>query len=245
VDNGEFFPPVPILLYHRVAAAGPAVSARFRVAPAVLDEQLAYLAAEGYHGVTLDEWEAVRRGEISAERAVLLTFDDAYADFGEHAWPILRRHGFPATVFVVADRVGRTNDWDRGAVDLVPLLDWDALAELSREGVCIGAHTLSHPVLTELPPHGVVREIRGSIVALEDRLQIRIGSFAYPYGVSDQAVRAAAWACGVRVAVVHEQDERAASFSDDPLALPRLEVHGSHDLAGFIHQLRRGGAARL
>jgi peptidoglycan/xylan/chitin deacetylase (PgdA/CDA1 family) len=98
------------------------------------DRQMRHLV-ERYHPVSADEVLAAARGARSLpHRAVLVTFDDAYRDFGEIAWPILRRHGVPATVFVPTaypDHPEREFWWDRlyraastsrcAALDVAPL----------------------------------------------------------------------------------------------------------------------------
>jgi peptidoglycan/xylan/chitin deacetylase (PgdA/CDA1 family) len=92
-----------VLTYHRVMECGPDVAADpslISATPAVFERQMQYLARR-YRPVSAAEAVAAVRGEsILPDRAVLVTFDDAYRDFGEIAWPIMRRQGVPATVFV-------------------------------------------------------------------------------------------------------------------------------------------------
>src|SRR5438477_279294 len=80
-------------------------------------------------------------------RAVLITFDDGYQDFADEAFPLLERHGFPATVFVVTDAAERTSRWDAAYGQAAPLMGWDEIRELSRRGVEFGSHTQTHPAL--------------------------------------------------------------------------------------------------
>src|SRR4026208_1364725 len=92
-------------------------------------------------------------------RCVLVTFDDGCADFLERAQPLLAQYGFTATLFVVTDRVGATNSWDAAYGDVVELLDWDALRELTAAGVASGSAVAKGPHLTspstpEVPLHG-------------------------------------------------------------------------------------------
>src|SRR5512138_1997070 len=92
-----------VLTYHRVADphATPWLNpALVSALPAVFEQQMAYVSRR-YAAVSLEEVidAAVRRIRLP-RRAVLITFDDAYRDFGEIAWPILRRHRLPATLFV-------------------------------------------------------------------------------------------------------------------------------------------------
>jgi peptidoglycan/xylan/chitin deacetylase (PgdA/CDA1 family) len=108
-----------VLTYHRVleppdvATTDPSL---ISATPAVFDRQMGYLAAH-YRAVSAEEvLEAARTGRSLPERAVMVTFDDGCRDFGEIAWPILRRHGIPATVFVSTafpDHPEREFWWDR------------------------------------------------------------------------------------------------------------------------------------
>jgi peptidoglycan/xylan/chitin deacetylase (PgdA/CDA1 family) len=108
-----------VLTYHRVLEpthVATTDSSLISATPADFDRQMGYLAAY-YRAVSAEEvLDAARSGRSLPERAVLVTFDDAYRDFGEIAWPILRRHGIPATVFVPTafpDHPEREFWWDR------------------------------------------------------------------------------------------------------------------------------------
>jgi peptidoglycan/xylan/chitin deacetylase (PgdA/CDA1 family) len=111
-------PRLRVLTYHRVLdpaglASDPALVS---ATPAGFDVQMAHLARR-YRPVCAQTVLAAVRGHGRLpERAVLVTFDDAYRDFGQIAWPIMKRHGIPATVFVPTgfpDRPDREFWWDR------------------------------------------------------------------------------------------------------------------------------------
>ena len=225
----------PILMYHSVAPDGPAALARYRLHPDRFEEQLRLLRDEGFRTAPLREVEAALRARRPlAGRTVTLTFDDGFGDFAEHAWPLLQAFGFTATVFVVTDRVGASNTWDAAFGEL-PLLDWEALRALARDGVEIGSHTCSHPRLTTLGVVEATLELARSRAALVERLGLRDVPLAYPYGDVDGAVRVLAGGCGYACAVTVEH--RTAELVDDPLALPRLEVTGSESLEDFARSL--------
>src|SRR5262245_5513049 len=82
--------------------------------------------------------------------SIALTFDDGFLNFYEHALPILGRHKFAATLFVVAGRCGLDNRWPGSAdsVPTVPLMSWKNVRDAAEQGVTIGSHTLQHPDLT-------------------------------------------------------------------------------------------------
>ncbi len=115
--------------------------------------------------------------------AVAVTFDDAYANFAAHAWPLLAERGIPATLFVpVGFLDGSCPAPIRGTGHLPPI-PWSELRELAAAGLAIGSHTWSHPDLTRLPDAQVRDELRRSRAALEERLGVPVTSFCYPRGL--------------------------------------------------------------
>lgn len=222
---------LPILMYHRVTDTPPARLARYSTSPGDFAAQLAFLRQAGYESATLGEWaDAALASHPLAGRRVLITFDDGYRDFATHALPLLREHGFGAVLFVVADRVGGTADWETGA-DRAPLLDWDELAALRDEGIALGSHSLAHPRLAALPPEAAVSELASSRAVLTERLGVPIEALAYPYGDVDAPTAHLAGGCGYVYGFTCEG--RRAALVDDLLALPRLEVVGAIGLERF------------
>ncbi len=177
---------LPILTYHSLDDSSSPIS----IAPARFRSQMEYLRAMGWRTRRLNELLAGRaRGEWDA-RTLVLTFDDGYQNFFEHALPILNECGFTATVFLVSDFVGRTNDW-RGQPRWVPrlrLMDWANSKRIVEAGMEIGAHSCTHPHLTRLPLAEAEREIAESQQAIENQLGCAVVSFAYPYGESSLAL---------------------------------------------------------
>jgi peptidoglycan/xylan/chitin deacetylase (PgdA/CDA1 family) len=214
---------LPILMYHRIAPGGADALGRYRLAPERFAEQLRSLRAAGFRSVGFEEVGRALRGRRPLPgRAVALTFDDGCRDFLTDAWPLLREHGFGATLFVVTDRVGGTNAWDASYGAPVELLDWDELRRLARAGVEIGSHTATHPQLTALSTEDVAREAARSRAAIIRELGAEPVAIAYPYGDVDAGVRRIAGGVGYAYGLTTEP--RRASLLDDPLGLPRIEV---------------------
>ena len=158
------------------------------------------------------------------ERTVVLTFDDGYSDFYFSAAPVLRRLKLPATIFVPTGLCGGANrsPGPSGWISPQPLLDWDQVAALAKEGFSFGAHSISHPALPALSAEEAKHEIAGSKTELQERTGQKVEFFAYPYGRWSPAVRAVVQeeyrgACSTGAGVV-EPDA-------DPFALPRVDVH--------------------
>lgn len=233
---------IPILLYHKIGdpprgARGPG----HYVSPGLFRRHLSYLHRRGYQSISL--LEAVRRPPELPARPVVITFDDGYRCLHEHALPTLAEHGFTATVFVVTGGMGRVNYWEVAAGDVEePMLGRMEIAEMQRAGLAFGSHTLNHPHLTALPAAEAVREITDSKKLLEETLGEPCRSFAYPYGDWNQQVRDLVAEAGYEAACTTVR--AAARPSDDPLALPRLNIRRYNVTLRFAHKLWQAERAR-
>ncbi len=185
-------------------------------------QYMGYLERNGYNPISCVEWIAIRaRAKASPTKPVVLTFDDGYAEMFENAHPMLNARGWGYTVFLVAERVGKTSDWEGGGNEA--LLSWEQIRQMQAAGVDFGAHSLTHPSLPKIAPEGAKREVQESKKALEDALGAPIRSFAYPYGHYSKAVRAMVEEAGYELAV-NTQHGRIRP-SDHPLELPRVSVY--------------------
>lgn len=229
---------VPILMYHAVGENPSAATRRLSVAPRALGEQLAFLVDHGFTGLTFSDLAgAFETGEALPERPVVLTFDDGYADFAECAWPILRRYGFPATVFVTSGWIADAGS-DAAGTPLDRMLTWAQVRELAAAGIEIGAHSHSHPELDQLADAALREELRLGRTLLEDCIGAPVRTLAYPFGYSTPRVRHAARAAGYRCAAAVRNIR--ASSSDDIFMLPRLTIRRSTDSSTFASIMTGG-----
>jgi peptidoglycan/xylan/chitin deacetylase (PgdA/CDA1 family) len=229
---------VPVLMYHSIAADAAPRFRRFAVHPNEFAAQMDYLAAEGYHPMTAADLVACRSaGQPSPPRPVVLTFDDAFTDFYNTALPVLRRHGFRATLFIPTGYIGRTAGWLNrcGEADR-KVLSWQALRDIAAEGVEMASHSHTHPQLDRLPAASVREELDRSRCLLEDNLGLLVAGFAYPYGYLNRAARAAVAAAGFGYAFAVA--DLATSPDDDVLMLPRLTVNAGVGVGGLASLLR-------
>jgi len=219
-------------MYHRVAARSSRRMRPFTVDPAAFEAQLAFLRREGYRGLTVSDLVArTGNGLALPEKPVVLTFDDGFADFHADAVPLLRKYGFPATLYMVAGEIGGSASWLTGADRHLPLLTSAELVELDGAGIEIGAHSMTHPALDLLAPAALESEVRGSKARLEEVLGHPVLSFCYPFGFADGRVRAAAKAAGFASACSVRY--RTFLTGDDPFDLPRHIVRGGAGLGEF------------
>ncbi|MDQ3706188.1 MAG: polysaccharide deacetylase family protein [Chloroflexota bacterium] len=212
---------ITILTYHSLDDLGTPLS----VSPRLFKAQMSALSALGCHTLTMSQVaEHLSSRRPFPSRAVAITFDDGFANFADEGVPTLRRYGFSSTVYVITGMVGRMTRWTDGprALPSLPILTWEQIERLQREGVEIGAHTATHGFLTQYSPAALAHELTAPRKLLEERLGIPVRAFAYPQGDYDdrvvQAVRAAGYATATTV------DQGRAVPGSDPLRLPRLLV---------------------
>lgn len=165
---------------------------------------------------------------------MLITIDDGYADYAEHAWPLLRRYEFSAHVFVVTSRVEASADWGDALGGGAPLLSRDAIAPCMPSG-CSSVRIPRRANLMTLTPPNQVRELARSRSALEAALGAPVTAVAYPFGESDGVVSHLAGASG------YEYGLRAGGGPTGPrepwLALSRIEITGQDTLDTLIAKL--------
>jgi peptidoglycan/xylan/chitin deacetylase (PgdA/CDA1 family) len=226
-------PHVPVLMYHRIARDGPEELARYRVYPDAFEEQMVWLRRNGYHTINSEQlaWFVVNNHPFVG-RPVLVTFDDGYEDFAEHAWPILKANDFIAEVFIATDLVGRRAEWDASFGMPAPLMDAEQIITLAAEGVSFGSHLASHPRSDRLSSLELAQELLRSRIQLEEWLKRPAMSLAVPFGCTDQRLRILAAECGYKT--VFNTVSRAARVKDDLFDLPRIEVRGDCTLEAFV-----------
>ena len=206
-----------ILTIHSVDDSGSVLS----IAPSDLERLVEALLASDVEFTSVTD---ITNGDSAERNRVALTFDDGLESVHRHALPLVERLRVPATVYVVADWVGRDNGWpgQPAAAPRFELMDWAHLDELRDVGFEIGSHTANHVHLRGLSADDYETELGGAKRTLEDRMQVPIRSFAYPYGTHDAESAAAVggWysnAVTTRMAYLGPQA--------DPLRLPRLDVY--------------------
>lgn len=292
-----------VLTYHRVdnPAARPWLDPNLISAtPEAFDEQMKYLSTF-YQVIALEDViSALDTANYKKlpPRAVVITFDDAYFDFAEHAWPTLRRYGIPATLFVPTaypDQPERTFWWDNiynaiqnsvhennldtpiGLLSLSKasraqtykqlknylktlqhaemikivkqlcdelgvapktnsVLGWDALRKLASEGVSLGAHSRTHPLMNRVTLEIAQDEAVGSWRDLEQKIGSALPIFAYPSGGYSDEVASMLGQQGFKLAFTTSRGINPIR-SADLLRLRRINVGGKTTLPILRAQL--------
>ena len=215
-----------------------------RVSREAFREQMQLLDTAGYRVVPLMRMlEAAPPAEGSREpretvpREVALTFDDGYRS-EMLAADTLKEFGFTATFFVVPrflDGVQQPGHyWEHW-----PHMNWDDLRPLVEAGFEIGAHSMTHPDLTECDSGRLMDEVAGAKALLERRLGREIVSFSYPHGRHNSHVREAAGRAGYRLACTSRYGLNKTTGTAAPrYDVARTEVTGTDRLADFRRKLQ-------
>ena len=162
-------PKILVLNYHQVDNKHTSLA----VPVDDFDAQMKFLVDSGCVTITPDELYAGLNGEIELPpRPVLITFDDGYIDNYVNAFPILKKYGLHATIFIIPAFTGQYPGY----------MTWDQLKEMEAGGITIQSHTLTHPKLEELPDDEIRNELLNSKNVLEENLGHPIEFVAYPTG---------------------------------------------------------------
>jgi peptidoglycan/xylan/chitin deacetylase (PgdA/CDA1 family) len=182
---------IPVLCYHQIRTPTGADGADARpyiVRPSVFAAQMRALAKAGYTTITGDQLVAhLLRGAALPRNPVLLTFDDASAGQYTHAYPVLRRHRFKATFFIMTVVLGKPGWLTRGQV-----------RALDRAGMTIGAHTWDHKPVPQYTGGDWDTEVTAPTRDLRRLVGHPIRLFAYPYGLHDSKAIPHLWGAGLR-----------------------------------------------
>jgi peptidoglycan/xylan/chitin deacetylase (PgdA/CDA1 family) len=238
---------IPILMYHWFREEGRdsvSRSPQLEITPRLFEQQMDWLQRRGYRSVSLERALARDTRAELPPRPVVISFDDGTRDFWQHARPILARHGFRATLFVVTGRVGGASDWDRALGEPArPLLDWAQIGELQQEGHEIGSHTASHRPLTELTDEQVREELARSRETLREKLGAAPSLLAYPRGFYASRHKRLARESGYRGACSVILGWRDLRRSDD-YELKRMTIKGTESMLRFRVRVALAGRVR-
>ena len=233
---------IPILCYHRVAPQSErgSGSASLYVSPEQFHAQMRLLKRLGYQTLTAQWLVACRASRKNPPRkAILITFDDGYADNYTHAFPILKKFDMRALVFLVTSQIGGRNVWDlkshSGSAG-TPLLGRDQIQEMLESGIEFGSHTATHPDLTALSQEDTRRELESSKRAIEELTHRRDAAFCYPYArfhePAKEEVKKAGYLCAF------SGDNKWDPSAQSLFSLARVQVFPSTNLFGFWKKLR-------
>lgn len=211
---------VPVLMYHKIGV--PPRHARLRglyVQPERFEQQLVEFKEAGFSPCR----PAPAQNGNDHNKSVSITFDDGFRNVFENGMLPLARHKFIATQYLVANCIGRMNQWEIREGEIPePLMDAVQVREWISAGHRIGSHSLSHPYLTRLSRRDAFEEIHSSKKKLEDTFGVPIEDFCYPYGNWNETVRDIVIEAGYKTACVVDYGVNTPDVS--PYSLRRIMV---------------------
>lgn len=224
-----------ILVYHRF---GPVVADGMTTRTGVFEEQVARLRAEGYTIAPLSTVVDALAGRGSlAPKVVAITVDDGHRTVFTELLPVIRRERVPVALFLYPSAISNARY----------AMTWPQLAELVASGLVeVHSHTTWHPdfrVERQRRSYQAYQEfVRQQLVrprqVLRERLGVEAPFLAWPYGVRDVELEAAASLAGYRAAFA--LGERHATRGDALLAIPRYLIVDAHGTEGLLRLLAAG-----
>ena len=220
---------VPILCYHQFTNASRATH-QLELSAAVFEQQIRYLLDNDYVLLSFEDMESVLDGERPLpEKSALITIDDGYRSVYDVAWPILRRYGVPATLFIYTDFIGAP-----------AAMTWEHLQEMAASGLIeVQSHARSHSSLARLPDdtsdaayaRRVRAEIRDANAVFSQHLGSAPAYLSYPYGDSSDTAARIAREEGIRLAATVTRGENRVYAPH--YFLYRSMIYREHDMADF------------
>ena len=215
---------VPVLMYHSVNPQADPKRNLLAVTPRTFEKQMRFLKQYRYNVVPLETVaDLLREGKRLPARLVAITLDDGYKDNYTYAFPILKKYGFPATMFIITGEVGR---FDR--------LSWEEINQMQASGIItFGSHTLGPEPLTKIKSEAEVkRQIFDSKKILEEKLGRPVTMFSYPEGRFNDKIKQLLKDAGYKLAVATSPGKKYSS--NDVFLIKRLRIsENSADLVVF------------
>tara|TARA_B110000037_G_C16910796_1_gene420199 strand:- start:76 stop:774 length:699 start_codon:yes stop_codon:yes gene_type:complete len=165
---------VPILMYHSIMD-----NDEQSVSVQSFKKQMNLMKTMGYQTIKFNELKG------NNKKKFIITFDDAYENVFINAFPILKKLGFNAVCFIVANKIGAYNDWDKNEFKKKKLMNFEQISEWLINGFNIGSHTLDHVDLTKLNKNDKINQIINSKKYLNSMFNTKINTFAFPFGSYD------------------------------------------------------------
>jgi peptidoglycan/xylan/chitin deacetylase (PgdA/CDA1 family) len=215
--------PVPILMYHVIGTVKPGTPfPELWVTASDFSAQMHALAAQGYHGVTLQQaWDAWHHGGLLPSKPVVLSFDDGYSGQYKDAMPVLRSLHWPGVLNL---KLGNLRD-----------LKVAHVREMIANGWEIDSHTINHPSLPSVDDAHLRYELEASKARLKKDFGLNVNFFCYPAGAYNQHVIDAVKRAGYLAATTTDE---GFARPQDTFVLGRVRVNGSDSAAGLLAKLK-------
>ena len=219
---------IPILMYHAVHVMDPseASNANLIIDPDLFEAQIKALSKAGYYFLTPEEaYKAFTENALPAKKVVWLTFDDGNEDFYTIAYPILKKYKAKATNNIITGFVKKGNAGN---------LTVKQMKEMMAHGMSFQSHTVNHPDLSATDKATQKVELTDSIDFLENKLNTKVNTIAYPSGRYNQTTLDLAkktYKLGLTT------NEGLASSKDGLLSLNRVRILPTTTAKGLLSEI--------
>lgn len=220
--------PIPVLMYHKVPDENIETEHKIYVTKDNFKKHLAFFAFRGLKTITFKEYNAFRNGEIDPalfpKKPFILTFDDGYLSNFTNALPLCQKRQFNGVLFLLGDFALRHNNWDIAEQHQAHnvLMDTEQKRAFVEAQWEIGAHTMTHPHLTNLSDQALSEELVQSKRNIERVLNTSVISFAYPFGTYDERVKKHVAKSGFTFGIA--TDTGGIVIEEDPFAIFRVNI---------------------
>ena len=215
--------PIPILMYHSIAAMPKGTVMRsLHVPPKLFRLQMWLLKILGYKGLSMSDLQPYLIGNKQG-KVVGITFDDGFKNNLAGALPTLNKFGFSATCYIISQNIGGVNHWDLDkGIPENPLMDENEVKQWINGGMEIGSHTQNHVRLAESDIEIATKEIMQSRLDLENQFDCSVEHFCYPYGSHNDEIIEITKDAGYRTAATVNRGR--VKSGDNLFALPRVPI---------------------
>ncbi|MGG3138268.1 polysaccharide deacetylase family protein [Bacillus subtilis] len=198
---------LPILMYHSISSGNS-----LRVPKKEFEAHMKWLHVNGYQTLTPKEaYLMLTQDKKPSEKCVLISFDDGYTDNYQDAYPVLKKYGMKATIFMIGKSIGHKHH-----------LTEDQMKEMAQYGISIESHTINHLELNGLTPQQQQSEMADSKKLFDHMFHQQTSIISYPVGRYNEETLKAAEKTGYQMGVTTELG--AASRDQGMYALHRVRV---------------------
>jgi peptidoglycan/xylan/chitin deacetylase (PgdA/CDA1 family) len=219
---------IPVLMYHKIPAIAPVSRHKIYVVAAHFENHLKTFKRLGFSTVTLSELALYRKGELSfsnfPKKPLLLTFDDGYRDNLEIASPLLKKYGYRAQLFLLADKEISSNVWDQTNEEPShAIISGNERQNWKESAFEIGSHGFSHQRITEFKNETMaLAELVNSKAALEREFSTPVISYAFTYGTTSDSAAKLAQEAGYDYAF--NTDTGGHLLEEEPYSIFRVNI---------------------
>jgi len=224
---------IPVLMYHEVTNFPEGQKKVRKIDPDYslhinsFEEQMNYLFDEGYQTISCDEF--IDHRVYNTKKQCVLTFDDGLVGNYKFAFPILKKYGFKATIFVAVDGISTSR-----------FMNWEQLRELAENGFSVQSHTMTHADLRMLEEREILYELSVSKNIIEKNVGNEVKHLSLPFGSGSKKVCQIARDLGYEV--VFTSSYFMKNLYNKPAVVGRIPIRAGDSKQTFENLLSRKSA---